>query len=44
MPYEYPETRLALTFHPFDNALDKDNDLMMAIITPRAVQVNSFGN
>ena len=44
MPYEYPETRFPLTFHPFDNALNKDNDLMMAIITPRAIPVNSFGN
>jgi len=44
MPYEDPETRFPLTFHPFDNALNKDNDLMMAIITPRAIPVNSFGS
>jgi len=44
MPYEDPETRFLLTFHPFDNALNKDNDLMMAIITPRAIPVNSFGS
>ena len=44
MPYEDPETRFPLTFHPFDNALNKDNDLMMAIITLRAIPVNSFGN
>jgi len=33
MPYEDRETRFLLTFHPLDNALNKDNDLMMAIIT-----------
>ena len=44
MPYEDPETRFPLTFHPFDNALNKDNDLMMAINTPRAILVNSFGS
>ena len=40
MPYEDPETRFPLTFHPFDDALNKDNDLMMAINTPRAIPVN----
>jgi len=40
MPYEDTETRFPLTFHPFDNALNKDHDLMMAIITPRAISVN----
>ena len=44
MPYEDPKIRFSLTFHPFDNALNKDNDLMMAIITLRAIPVNSFGN
>ena len=44
MPYEDPETRFSLIFHPFDNALNKDNDLMMAIITPRAIPVNIFGS
>jgi len=44
MPYEDPETRFPLTFHPFDDALNKDNDLMMAIITPRAIPVNIFGS
>ena len=44
MPYEDPETRFPLTFHPFDDALNKDNDLMMAIITPRAIPVNSFSS
>ena len=44
MPYEDPDTRFPLTSHPFDNALNKDHDLMMAIITPRAIPVNFFGN
>jgi len=44
MPYEDPDTRFPLIFHPFDDALNKDNDLMMAIITPRAIPVNTFGS
>jgi len=44
MPYEDPETIFPVTFHPFDDALNKDNDLMMAIITPRAIPVNIFGS
>jgi len=44
MPYEDPETRFPLTFHHFDDALNKDNDLMMAIITPRTIPVNIIGS
>jgi hypothetical protein len=44
MPYEDPETRFLLTFHPFDDALNKDHDLMMAIITPRTIPVNFLGS
>jgi len=44
MPYEDPQTRFPLTFHPFDDALNKDTDLMMAIITQRAIPVNTFGS
>jgi len=44
MPYEDPETRFLLTFHPFDDSLNKDHDLMMAIISPRAIPVNFFGS
>jgi len=44
MPYEDIETRFPLTFHPFDNALNKDHDLMMAIITTRAIPVNFFSS
>jgi len=44
MPYEDPETRFPLTFYPFDDALNKDTDLMMAIITPRAIPMNTFSS
>ena len=44
MPYEDLETRFPLTFHPFDDALNKDHDLMMAIITLRAIPVNFFSS
>jgi len=44
MPYEDTETRFPFTFHPFDNALNKDHDLMMAIITLRAIPVNFFSS
>ena len=43
MPYEDPDTRFPLVFHPFKDALNKDHDVMMAIITPRAIPVNFFG-
>jgi len=44
MPYDDPETRFPLTFHPFDDSLNKDHDLMMAIISPRAIPVNFLGS
>jgi hypothetical protein len=44
MPYEDEQSRFPLLFHPADEALNKDNDLMMAIITPRAILVNTFGS
>ena len=44
MPYEDPDTIFPLTFHPFDDALNKDPDVMMALITPRAIPVNFFGS
>jgi len=44
MPYEDPDTRFPLTFHPFNDALNKDRDVMMEIITPRAIPVNFFGS
>jgi len=36
--------QIPLLFHPIDEVLNKDNDLMMAIITPRAIPVNTFGS
>jgi len=44
MPYEDLDTRFPLVFHPFNDALNKDHDVMMAIITPRAIPVNFFGS
>jgi hypothetical protein len=44
MPYEDAESRFPLTFHPANGALNKDNDMMMAIITRRAIPVNNFGS
>jgi len=44
MPYEDPDTRFPLTFHPFNDALNKDRDVMMAIISPRAIPVNFSGS
>jgi len=44
MPYEDPDTRFPLTFHPFNDALNKDRDVMMTIITPSAIPVNFFGS
>jgi len=44
MPYDDPETRFPLIFHPSNDALNKDTDLMMAIITPRAILVNNFSS
>jgi len=44
MPYEDPDTRFPLIFHPFNDALNKDHDVMMATITPRAILVNFFGS
>jgi len=44
MPYEDEESRFPLSFHPADQVLNKDNDLTMAIITPRAIPVNTFGS
>jgi len=44
MPYVDEDSRFPLLFHPADDALNKDDDLMMAIITPRAIPVNTFGS
>jgi hypothetical protein len=39
MPYIDEESRSPLLFNLADKALNKDNDLMMAIITPQAIPV-----
>ena len=44
MPYINEESRFPLLFNLVDEALNKDNDLMMAIITPRAIPVNTFSS
>ena len=31
-----------LIFHPFNDALNKDHEVMMALITPRVILVNFF--
>jgi hypothetical protein len=44
VPYIDEETRFPLIFNFADDTLNKDNELMMAIITPRAILVNTFGS
>jgi len=44
MSYVDEESRFPLLCRLADEALNKDNDLMMAIITPRAIPVNTFGS
>ena len=43
LAYDDPDTVFPLVFNPFDEALDKNNELMMALVTPRAIPVNFFG-
>jgi hypothetical protein len=44
MPYIDEEARFPLLFNFADDALNKDDELMMAITTPRAILVNTFGS
>jgi hypothetical protein len=44
MPYIDEEARFPLLFNFADDALNKDDELMMSIITPRAIPVNTFGS
>ena len=44
MPYDDPDTMFPLVFHPFNDARNKDHDVMMALTTPRAIPVNFFGS
>jgi len=43
LPYDDQDTMFPLVFHPFNDALNKDHEVMMALITPRVIQVNFFG-
>jgi hypothetical protein len=44
MPYIDEETRFSLLFNFADDTLNKDDELMMAIITPWAIPVNTFSS
>jgi hypothetical protein len=44
LAYDDPDSMLPLVFNPFDEALDRNNEVMMAIVTPRAIPVNFFGS
>jgi hypothetical protein len=44
MPYIDEEARFSLLFKFADDALNKDDELMIAIITPWAIPVNTFGS
>jgi hypothetical protein len=44
MPYIDEESRFPLLFNLADEALNEDNDLMMAIISPRAIPANTFSS
>jgi len=44
LAYDDPDSMLPLVFNPFDEALDRDNEVMMAMVTPRAIPVNFFGS
>ena len=44
MPYIDEESKFPLLFNLADEALNKNDKLMMAIITPRAIPVNTFSS
>ena len=44
VPYFDEENIFPLLFNFADDTLNQDNELMMAIITPRAIPVNTFGS
>jgi hypothetical protein len=44
VPYIDEENKFPLLFNFADDELNQDNELMMAIITPRATPVNTFGS
>ena len=38
LPYDDPDTMFPLVFNPFNDALNKDHKVMMALITPELYQ------
>jgi hypothetical protein len=44
VPYIDEDNKFPLLFNFADSDLNQDNELMMAIITPRAIPVNTFGS
>jgi len=44
LAYDDPDNMLPLVFNPFNDALGKDNEVMMALVTPRAIPVNFFSS
>jgi hypothetical protein len=42
--YDNPDTMFPLVFHPFNDALNKNHEVMMALITPRVIPVKFFGS
>jgi hypothetical protein len=44
VPYIDEDNKFPLLFNFADDDLNQDNELMMAIITPRAIPVNTFGS
>jgi len=44
LAYDDPDSMFPLVFNPFNDALDTDHKVKMALITPRAIPVNFFGS
>jgi len=44
LAYDDPDSMLPLVFNPFNDALDTDHEVKMALITPRIIPVNFFGS
>jgi len=44
LAYDDPNSMFPLVFNPFNEALDTDHEVKMALITPRAIPVNFFGS
>jgi len=44
LAYDDPDSMFPLVFNPFNDALDTDHEVKMALITPRAIPENYFGS